>query len=460
MRINIKPFYLRNRFWFLDWKDGSPIRRQYKEIKFLTEHTYEEGLPLREKALRELLMYAQQYTQFYAAYKSLNLSDYPVMNKLSFIDNYDTIAVNPQQIPGQQGPVFIQKTSGSTGTPLAMPQDTLKRKRRIAEIKYFGQKVGYCSHEKLIHLRTWNKWQTKTGRQIKNENIIPFDIKRLGTPELEILCHLIEKERPVSLRGYASTLGRIADVAEYLSIKSPKELKVIVSTSESLEDDIRAKVKRVFRCECISQYASEECGIMAQERIPTREANNEMYFNWASYIFEFLKLDKDEPAEYGEVARIVLTDLHNHAFPIIRYDTGDTCIISPPNEYSRGYPVMSKLYGRKFDLTYTTDGTPIYPLAYGRIIKNFSSISQWQFIQKTESKYQLRLVVSHKDDADIKEIKNEIQTILGTNASIEVVLTEDIPVLSSGKRKPVINEWKQNMNVKNFTPPTIKNPDI
>lgn len=441
--MSLKAFYLRNKFWLNDRRAGSPVGKQYKEIQFIAEHSYEEGLPLRENALHELLSYAQSHTQFYSSYNTINLTDYPVMNKLALIANHDQIAVDPSKIPGQEGEVFIQKTSGSTGTPLAMPQDTLKRKRRIAEIKYYGKQLGYNSHEKLIHLRTWNKWQTKTGRQIKNENIIPFDIKRLGEPELEILCHLIEREKPVSLRGYASTFGRIAAVAERLNIEPPKELKIIVSTSESLEDDVRAAVKRALKCDIASQYASEECGIMAQERVPTQPLDNKMYFNWASYFFEFLKLDSDEPAEYGEIARIVLTDLHNYAFPIIRYDIGDTCVILPPDEYSNGYPVLGKLYGRRFDLTFTTDGTAIYPLAYGRILKNYPCISQWQFVQSDKKQYHLRLVLRENDEKALQEMKNDIQEILGKDAQIEINLVDDIPVLTSGKRKPVVNNWKK-----------------
>lgn len=441
MFASLKAYYLRQRFWFLDRKSGSPVREQYKEIRFIQEHSYAEGLPIRQRALHALLLHAQQHTLYYADYRSLELADYPVMNKTALIAHHAAMTVAPQFIPQQCGEVFVQKTSGSTGVPLAMPQDTMKRKRRVAEIKYFGTRLGYRSHEKLIHLRTWNKWQTKSGRQIKYENIIPFDIKRLGKPELANLCNIIVREKPVSLRGYASTLGHVADMAEELKMNVPKSLKVVVSTSESLEDEVRAKVKRVLHCECVSQYASEECGIMAQERIPTASTNNKMYFNWSGYYFEFLKLDSDAPAQYGELARIVLTDLHNYAFPVIRYDTGDTCVLLPPDEFSQGYPVMGRLYGRRFDLTYTTDGTPIYPLAYGRILKNYPCIAQWQFVQCGKEEYQLRLVLRDADENTLAEIQSEIVSILGQNARIEIVQVDDIPVLTSGKRKPVINNW-------------------
>lgn len=344
-------------------------------------------------------------------------------------------------IPGQVGQVFIQKTSGSTGVPLAMPQDTHKRKRRIAEIKYFGKRLGFNSHEKLIHLRTWNQWQQKSINQIRKENIIPFDVKRIGESDLIELCELINKEKAFSLRGYASCFDRISKVAKKYGYTFPS-LKIIVSTSECLEDDVRAAVKKYMGCEIVSQYANEECGILAQERVPTKNTDNKMYFNWASYYIEILKIDCDEPAGYGEIGRIVLTDLHNYAFPVIRYDTGDTCVLLPPDEYSNGYPVMGKLYGRRFDLTFATDGTPIYPLVYGRILKNYDYISLWQFVQTDEKEYSLRLVLNKNDDITIKDIRKKMLDILGTDANISIKQVNDIPVLQSGKRKPVINSWK------------------
>ena len=94
------------------------------------------------------------------------------MNKLKYIENYDGIKVDESVIPGQVGLVHIQSTSGSTGIPFKVPQDTRKRQRRI-------------------HLRTWNRWQNKTAAQIKSENIIPFDISDMGEDKLSELCRLI-----------------------------------------------------------------------------------------------------------------------------------------------------------------------------------------------------------------------------------------------------------------------------
>ena len=183
--------------------------------------------------------------------------------------------------------------------------------------------------------------------------------------------------------------------------------------------------------------------ILAQERIPTKEKDNVMYLNHASYIFEFLKLDNDAMADYGELARIVITDLHNYAFPIIRYDTGDVGILLPPNEYSNGYPILGKLYGRRFDVCYTTENNPFSPMALGRMFKHIDGVLQWQFVQTMGGEYMVKIIPDKSKEIDTKFIDEQLREIVGNDAKIELVYVEDIPVLNSGKRKMVVNQWKK-----------------
>ena len=202
--------------------------------------------------------------------------------------------------------------------------------------------------------------------------------------------------------------------------------------------------KKYLKCEVISQYADEECGIIAQERIPTKEDGNVMYLNYADYYIEFLKLESDEPAEFGELARVVITDLHNHAFPIIRYDCGDTGVLMPSDEYSRGYPVLGKLYGRKMDMVYTTSGIPFSPMLLGRTVKNFNVIKQWQFIQKGERNYVLKTILEDGGDKDeLVALIDELKCTIGVDSKISIEIVNEIPLLKSGKRKVVVNEWKK-----------------
>jgi phenylacetate-CoA ligase len=187
----------------------------------------------------------------------------------------------------------------------------------------------------------------------------------------------------------------------------------------------------------VSRYSNEEQGILGQERL-----NDEIYYlNHASYFFEFLKLDSDEKANQGDLCRIVVTDLFNYAFPMIRYDTGDTGVFESEKNNDTYLPVLSKIYGRLMDLVFDTKQVAVHPMALARILKNYNEIVMWQFIQKERNKYELKLKLSAK--IDLSDCLYEMKEIFGSDAKIDMKMVTEMPVLPSGKRKPVVNEWKQ-----------------
>lgn len=70
-------------------------------------------------------------------------------------------------------------------------------------------------------------------------------------------------------------------------------------------------------------------------------------------------------------------------------------------------------------------------------------ISQYQFIQKGEKEYLLKLNLK---DESLKAMTDRfvgyVKKVVGEDANCKVEYVSEIPVLSSGKRKVVINEWK------------------
>ena len=80
-----------------------------------------------------------------------------------------------------------------------------------------------------------------------------------------------------------------------------------------------------------------------------------------TYYYEILKMDSDEPAEPGELGRIVITDLFNYAFPILRYDNGDTAVAVRKEKNGRFKLYLSELYGRRSDLIYDCEGKAVTP---------------------------------------------------------------------------------------------------
>ncbi|MGN0620902.1 MAG: hypothetical protein ACI4I9_03445 [Porcipelethomonas sp.] len=432
-------FCKRNIYWLNDILHGRKVRKHYNEIKIVLQN-YEKGKKISEKNLKNLLDYVTTNCEFYKQYKGMELSEFPIMNKTKLIENYDVLTIPVQCIPEQETPnVHIQKTSGSTGTPFAIYQDSRKRHRRVAELKFFGEAVGYKSHERLAQCRVWTSWQNKTKSQSFRENIFPINVSKMDNNTLKELCDIVKDNKIIAIRAYASWYDNLL---KYLLDKGNndclKTIKIMFSTSEALNPETKKIFKEKYNIPIVECYADEEAGTLAHQMV-----NNDIFIlNHASYIFEILKLDSDEPAEYGEIGRIVITDLFNYAFPLIRYDTGDTAVLEKGNEETNGWDFISKLYGRRLDLIYDTEGNPTHPMSFARILKNLSGIIQWQFIQKDKSQYLLKLNVQ-KETFELENTLEQIKHIVGQNAEILIEYVDNIPVLASGKRKMVICEWKK-----------------
>jgi len=404
----------------------------------MNDHDY--GKKIQRKNLVDLLDHATTNSEFYRSYRGKKLSEYPVVNKYILSENYDAITVPVSKIPEQETEkLHIQKTSGSTGTPFAIYQDSRKRHRRVAEIKYFGTLVGFKSHERLAQCRIWTNWQSKSKSQVFKENIFPVNVKKMDNDTLKELCENIVNNRIVAIRAYASWYDNLLEYFESGAgdIKNLANIRIMFSTSETLNVETKRIFREKYHIPIVECYADEEAGIMAHQ---TPESDI-FLLNHPSYIFEILKLDEDKPAEYGELGRIVITDLFNYAFPLIRYDTGDTAVLGKGNSRTHGWDYLEKLYGRRLDLIYDTKGDPTHPMSFARVLKNLNGIVQWQFIQKGQKEYLLK--INKKEGFDEANTISEIKALIGEDAVLSTEYVDEIPVLASGKRKSVICEWKK-----------------
>ncbi|PAU74198.1 hypothetical protein CK498_23625 [Halomonas salipaludis] len=303
-------------------------------------------------------------------------------------------------------------------------------------MKYFGELAGYLSHEPLVQLQAFNADNKADRFKSFKDNVYKFDASSMGDERLTELLEFIERKRAIAVIGYASWLSQLVNFVTNnpSSLAKTKTLKTLIAISEHLHDETRDKVEQHFGAYIVSRYSNEEQGVLAQQL-----AGNEGFkLNHASYYFEILKLDCDLPAEPGELGRIVVTDLFNYAFPMIRYDTGDTGVISRGEEAEQEYSYLSAIYGRKQDLVFSAGGDPIHPITLSRTLKVYPEIKQWQFIQKTSSRYVVKLNLYRP--IDDKVIIDCVKNIFGNEAEVEVEVVSDIPVLASGKRRSVICE--------------------
>lgn len=249
------------------------------------------------------------------------------------------------------------------------------------------------------------------------------------------MVQVIIEKRPRIIFSYASTLTELAKYIKRTYKKIPQfSMKSVLTAGEGVSGEHKKLMEEIFGCKVYRRYSDMELGILGQDA----GDGGAYVLNFGSYFFECLKPYADEPAEPGEIGRIVITDLFNYAFPMIRYDTGDLGIM----EYREGeFPVLKEIFGRKRDCVYSVDGRIISPAKISVSMWGVSGIKQWQFIQETKCQYTLKL--NADADCDIAPIIDKIKSALGADAIINIEYVDEIPVLASNKRRAVICNYQK-----------------
>ncbi len=394
------------------------VYQLYRQIKDINNSS--DGC---EDLLLDIKRYAVEHTKFYRDYSPNDV--FPIMTKLDFIRHKDEICSDEVF----DKPIHTSSTSGSTGVPFCVTQNWEKRMRTIADLKVFGEYALYPSHEKMLQLRAYHGKELDRSVD-ERENIWRYDITNLSDADIENLIDFIQEWKPYNIFGYTSTMETISDYILKTGREYDFGCKSILVGATALTDEIAQKIMSVFHCPVFDRYSNMEMGIYAQREY----GKTNFIINKASYYFEVVKLDRDEPAEEHEIGRLVFTDLFNHAFPMIRYDTGDLgsyCMNGNNKE-------LEKVYGRRVDSVYDANGNLLSPHGISTSMWGIQGIEQWQFIQKSKSEYTIRVIAS--GDIGEDELLARFKKLLGDTSTVNVEYVADIPVLSSQKRKYIINE--------------------
>jgi len=223
-------------------------------------------------------------------------------------------------------------------------------------------------------------------------------------------------------------------------IKKGLKIGSILAQSEALPNHTKERLHNYFNCLPCSRYSNVENGIIAQQ---TKKDNNRFKINRASYIVEVLKMDSYSPSDAGELGRIVVTDLFNFGMPFIRYDTGDIGKFDHDSNGNINRNFLTQIQGRRLDLLLNTKGEVISSYIMYKNMFAYPEIDQYQLIQQSRKDY--HFIISIKERFKKEEsLKKEFLTYLGSDANFEIKYVDKIPLLASGKRRKIVNNYLKN----------------
>ncbi len=413
-------------YFALDYLKGSKIRKNLIDID-----NKMNGKIDRLTKLPNLLKYVKENVPYYHNVDETDLYNFPVIKKNDIMENFNAF----QSKEYSNADLHWVSTSGSTGVPFKANQNIEKRSRTIADLIYVHNKNGWHLGDKYVYLRAWISKYSVSKLRVFLQNYIAVDIVNFNDEQKESFRKLLKTDKKIKVvLGYASAMENFVHYLEKRGDdKSMFNIKVIFTVSDNLSDSAKNKLEKMFGCPVINRYSNEELGVLAY----TPAYSNTFLLNTASYHFELLKLNSDEPTEPGEIGRLVITDLYNQSMPFIRYDTGDLAI---SNDQDRNHIThLTSFQGRVADVIQDIGGNIITAPIVNNYLAEFYNMKKYQLIQYGDIEYELK-VVCETDLYNVDEYINTCKQFLGEKAKISVKYVDNIPVEKNGKYKTIINK--------------------
>jgi phenylacetate-CoA ligase len=343
-----------------------------------------------------------------------------------------------EQIPNSHKPIGEVKTSGSTGEPIAV--------MRTAVNQLMWEAMAIRDHQ-------WNARKYDCRLAAIRANIFEDIVQPAWGPPVSRLYptgpslgmnvssdidHIMEKLRefdPHFLVIHAGVLLEMVMTWEKTGFDLPN-LRHVKNLGCMIPEGLRARLKALCGLEIEDNYSSSEVGGIA---IQCREGGLLHILEETVYV-EILRED-GSPCTVGETGRVVVTDLHNFAAPMIRYDLGDYAEVGPARcRCGRTLTTITSVVGRDRNTFWRPDGSRFWPKAGMYELPKIVPIRQWQIIQHELNHIEYKLVLDEPiTDEQVEKIKQMAPRFLGYSPKITVTAqTMALPRSKNGKFEEAI----------------------
>ncbi len=334
-------------------------------------------------------------------------------------------------------------TSGSTGETLRCFYDQRSAKARQAAVwrDLEWTSCGYAERKAYlwgaqIDLRTSQSLKGRFHSFVTGDmNLSSYE---LSDESMNRYFRLLQKHSPKLLISYPSPLETFADFLKKKGYRIPS-IKAIVTSAEQLYPWQRAKIEGVFGCRIFDRYGCREFGHVAHEC----ECHDGYHVNSERFFLEVIDQDGKSVGE-GEKGEVVITDLDNYGFPMIRYQIGD--IAQQTNRQclcGRGLPLLQSIGGRSFDVIVCPNGNRVAGTFWTITVKSIvpeTGVVSFQVEQSAIDKLIVRIVKGEDYPSWAEEkISEAFKIKCGNDMRIFFEYVKNIPLTESGKTKFVVS---------------------
>ena len=331
-------------------------------------------------------------------------------------------------------------SSGSTGVPIVYFKDSNASSSGQAAGMIGWEFSGWQLGDKGLHI--WGQpslvneqWKSPMSRlKAKIYNHHKFPACRLTTAnEFHLLSRQLEKGKYEFLDGYTNAIYLLADFIQQNKIKLNR-FKYVFPTAENLLGYQRELIEEVLG-PVTDMYGCSEINGIANE---------------CPHCGNYHIIDPHVFVEFGNIVdtngscELIITDLDNYGFPLIRYKNGDLALPSSEQLQNCNIPfsTFKKVVGRQSDMIKLPDGGVLSVPSFlgSMILEQVTGIKQYQIVRTSDRHLEIRFVLNSNFTKENRLIiEKSLKDYLKDKMTWNIKIVSSIPVSKTGKFKLLID---------------------
>lgn len=419
--------------------NGFPMKEAKSELQKIIALSEVDHEIFIENKKQQIVAFHLQNNAFFqnlvGSKKFKNWNDLPILNK----KNLQSPLLERLSKGYSLKNSYINKTSGSSGTPFIFAKDkychAMTWASNIYRFGWYGIDFNTSYQARFYGIPLDYIGNIKERIKDFLSHRFRFSVFDLSDEVLEKMLKTFQREKFDYINGYTSS---IVLFAKYLQKKNIvltaicPTLKVCMVTSEMLFEDDKILLEKQFGIRIINEYGASELDLIAFQN-----TDGEWQVNAETLFVEILD-ENNQAVPNGTSGRIVITSLFNKAHPFIRYDIGDIGILDEKSTLQK--PILKKLIGRTNDIAILPSGKKAPGLTFYYITKSIieddGNVKEFVIKQTKIDTFEIEYVSETElNSAQIKEINQAIEIYLEPNLKFSFLRKTTLERTNRGKLK-------------------------
>jgi len=393
----------------------------------------------RDAQLKDLVRHARCHSGYWqkrlSAYGSrARFDSLPVLSRADLQQHAHAMVCPPGTVLPHTDKTFVARTSGSTGVPVEVTKGSP------------AYEIVYQAHS----LRSFDWHELDTGRDVVAVRDAPdgtysrawgevlaevgwtgkASVRNMVEHSPEDLWEWLRETTAPYLVTTAAVVARLAHIALADPRGQRRRLEAILTFGEAVTPEHRRAASEAFGARIVDRYSSEEVGWIAFQ-CPRHDHHHALT---ASTHVEIVD-DDNRAVVPGQEGRVLVTSMHSHAMPIVRYDIGDRAIAGARCDCGISLPVITQILGRQRSLIELPDGTSRLARLTGEHWRAIAPVSEYRVVQYRDGELEAFVVAACPlTPAHTLAMQSMLKQQLHTDLRVTVTQVERIEWESRWKR--------------------------